>query len=316
MKAFKFRPFLKTVLWGGERIPEYRGIETEIEKIGESWEISSVPGHESVVAEGEDKGLTLSQLIVKYGAELVGNHVFKKYGTSFPLLVKIIDANDDLSVQVHPDDELAEKLHKSFGKTEMWYIIDSAPGAKIYAGLSRAITRDEYYRLIKENRIMDVVAKHDSYPGDVFFIPAGRIHSIGAGNLLLEVQETSDITYRVYDFDRRDKDGNTRELHTELAADAIDYKSYEEYKEAYDKSAVGITPLIDCRYFNVKRVVIEKSQPCDLPVAEDSFTIIFCVDGTVSVNDVEMKRGESLLVPAVEQSLQASGDAVILTITA
>ena len=246
LKPFKFEPYLKSVLWGGEKIAKYKGIVTDQHNIGESWEISGVDGHESVVAEGDDKGLNLRQIIEKYKGDLVGNAVYAKYGDTFPLLVKIIDAKGDLSVQVHPDDTLAKARHNSYGKTEMWYIIDAEEGAPIYAGLSKQITPEEYEKLVAENAIMDVIARHDSHAGDLFFLPAGRIHAIGAGNLLAEIQQTSDITYRVYDFDRRDANGNPRELHTEQAKDAIDYTVYPEYKSEYDRNGKSATPLVKC----------------------------------------------------------------------
>ncbi|MCM1092933.1 MAG: class I mannose-6-phosphate isomerase [Lachnospiraceae bacterium] len=317
MNAFRFKPLLKSVLWGGDKILSYTGLEaTEDAAIGESWIISGVTGNETVVSEGDDAGLTVSDLILKYGANLVGNHIYDRYGSTFPLLVKIIDAHADLSIQVHPDDALAKTRHDSLGKTEMWYIIDAEPGAKIHSGLSKKIDRDEYYDIISQGKIMDVIAAHDSHPGDIFYIPAGRIHSIGAGNMLVEVQETSDVTYRVYDFDRRDKDGKFRELHTDLAADAIDYNIYQDYKKSYDKSVGGTVPLIKCPYFNVQRTVLSESASCQLPTAEDSFTIVFCVDGAMEVNGEKLKRGEMVLFPACQHSLVASGNGVLLTITA
>lgn len=313
---FKFVPYLKSVLWGGEKIAPYKGIATDQQAIGESWEISGVPGHESVVAEGPDKGLTLPELIQKYGASLVGQKVLDRFGTTFPLLIKLIDARKDLSVQVHPDDALAKLRHDSLGKTEMWYIVDAEPGAKIYAGLSAQITPDDYSRLVDEKKIMDVIAAHDSHPGDLFFLPAGRIHAIGAGNLLAEIQETSDITYRVYDFDRRDANGNPRELHTELAKDAIDYTVHPDYKSSYDRTAVGEVPLIACDYFDVKLV---KAQGGRQPIAKsgDSFMVVMCLDGECVVDAdgaaIAMRRGETALVPAAAASVAATGAATLLT---
>ncbi len=216
-------PYFKSVIWGGERICKYKGVEQTEEKIGESWEISAVPGHESVVAEGPYKGMRITELIDCFGAELLGSKVMERYDGKFPLLVKLIDANDNLSVQVHPDDELAKKRHDSLGKTEMWYIIDADKGAKIYSGLNREMTPEEYVARVADNTIEETLAVHDSHPGDIFFLPAGRVHAIGAGNLLAEIQESSDITYRIYDYERRDAQGNARELHTELAKDAIEY---------------------------------------------------------------------------------------------
>ena len=313
---FKFVPYLKSVLWGGDKIAPFKGIVTDQKAIGESWEISGVPGHESVVAEGPDKGMTLPALIEKYGARLVGDKVYERFGTTFPLLIKLIDAKKDLSVQVHPDDELAKKRHNSLGKTEMWYIVDAEPEAKIYAGLSKQITPDDYTHLVEDKKIMDVIAQHDSHAGDLFFLPAGRIHAIGAGNLLAEIQETSDITYRVYDFDRRDANGNTRELHTEQAKDAIDYTVYPEYKSDYDRTAKGNVPLIDCPYFDVNLVKAEGRQVID--INHDSFMVVMCLDGECQVitdhaDITTVHRGETILVAAATASLEVNGNATLLT---
>ena len=318
LKPFKFEPYLKSVLWGGEKIAKYKGIVTDQHNIGESWEISGVDGHESVVAEGDDKGLNLRQIIEKYKGDLVGNAVYAKYGDTFPLLVKIIDAKGDLSVQVHPDDTLAKARHNSYGKTEMWYIIDAEEGAPIYAGLSKQITPEEYEKLVADNAIMDVIARHDSHAGDLFFLPAGRIHAIGAGNLLAEIQQTSDITYRVYDFDRRDANGNPRELHTEQAKDAIDYTVYPEYKSEYDRNGKSATPLVKCQYFDVKREIIDGVSSID--ASTDSFMIIMCLDGEATITDnlggvTHVKKGESILVPAVITSMKAEGKATFMTST-
>ena len=318
LKPFKFEPYLKSVLWGGEKIAKYKGIVTDQHNIGESWEISGVDGHESVVAEGDDKGLNLRQIIEKYKGDLVGNAVYAKYGDTFPLLVKIIDAKGDLSVQVHPDDTLAKARHNSYGKTEMWYIIDAEEGAPIYAGLSKQITPEEYEKLVAENAIMDVIARHDSHAGDLFFLPAGRIQAIGAGNLLAEIQQTSDITYRVYDFDRRDANGNPRELHTEQAKDAIDYTVYPEYKSEYDRNGKSATPLVKCQYFDVKREIIDGVSTID--ASADSFMIIMCLDGEATITDnlggvTHVKKGESILVPAVITSMKAEGKATFMTST-
>ena len=318
LKPFKFEPYLKSVLWGGEKIAKYKGIVTDQHNIGESWEISGVDGHESVVAEGDDKGLNLRQIIEKYKGDLVGNAVYAKYGDTFPLLVKIIDAKGDLSVQVHPDDTLAKARHNSYGKTEMWYIIDAEEGAPIYAGLSKQITPEEYEKLVAENANMDVIARHDSHAGDLFFLPAGRIHAIGAGNLLAEIQQTSDITYRVYDFDRRDANGNPRELHTEQAKDAIDYTVYPEYKSEYDRNGKSATPLVKCQYFDVKREIIDGVSTID--ASTDSFMIIMCLDGEATITDnlggvTHVKKGESILVPAVITSMKAEGNATFMTST-
>lgn len=314
-----FAPYLKSVIWGGEQIAPYKGIETSQHEIGESWEISGVPGHVSVVDRGPLKGKTLSELIDIYGADLVGADVYKKYGKEFPLLIKIIDAKADLSVQVHPDDELAHKRHNCPGKTEMWYIMETAPGAKIYAGLKEKITPDEYERRVADNSIMDVIAAYDSAPGDVFFLPAGRIHAIGAGNLLAEIQETSDITYRIYDYDRRGADGKPRELHTEQARDAIDYTVYPDYRNAPVSSSEKDADLVNCSHFDVRRILLDGISEQQMNHTRRSFMIVMCLEGSavLSYSDgktVEISRGETLLFPAVLGNLKASGKGLLLQV--
>ena len=320
MKPFKFEPYLKETIWGGKQIAEYKGIKACSENIGESWEITGVKGHESIVAEGgtscEDKGLTISELIQKYREKLLGEKVYERFGTDFPLLIKFIDSRQDLSVQVHPDDKLAKERHGCQGKTEMWYIINSKPGAKIYAGLNKHITPEDYVRMTDKETIdghsplMDVIAAHDSHVGDIFFLPAGRLHSIGTGNLLVEIQQTSDITYRVYDFGRRDANGNTRELHIDLAKDAIDYNVYTDNRSTYDKDA-QIAELVKCKYFNVRKLTIDKKASIDFKI--QSFVIAICLKGTAEINGTYIRQGETILVPADNNILNITGTVELLT---
>ena len=320
MKPFKFEPYLKETIWGGKQIAEYKGIKACSENIGESWEISGVKGHESIVAEGgtscEDKGLTISELIQKYREKLLGEKVYERFGTDFPLLIKFIDSRQDLSVQVHPDDKLAKERHGCQGKTEMWYIINSKPGAKIYAGLNKHITPEDYVRMTDKETIdghsplMDVIAAHDSHVGDIFFLPAGRLHSIGTGNLLVEIQQTSDITYRVYDFGRRDANGNTRELHIDLAKDAIDYNVYTDIRSTYDKDA-QIAELVKCKYFDVRKLTIDKEASIDFKI--QSFVIAICLKGTGEINGTFIRQGETILVPADNNILNITGTVELLT---
>ncbi len=316
MDAFKFTPFLKSVIWGGDKIASLKNIEVAATDIGESWEISGVPGNETRVAGGCDDGLTLSELICKYRERLVGKKVWEKFGTSFPLLVKIIDARADLSVQVHPDDDLAARRHGCAGKTEMWYILDTEPAAKIYAGLSAALTPDSYRHAVESNTIMDYIKAHDSHPGDIFFLPAGRVHAIGAGNLLLEIQQTSDITYRIYDYDRRDASGNPRQLHTAEAVDAIDYRVFPEYRSEAIAIAPGVESLARCQYFDVRlHHVVE---PCEIGYASDCFVIVSCVKGAIRISTdggegIRVACGETVLVPAEREMLKFSGDGDAVT---
>ena len=248
-QLFKFELNLKKVLWGGDKIAAFKGVTLEEHNVGESWEISGLKGHESIVSQGSDKGLSLRELITKYRGQLVGHRVYRKHGNEFPLLIKFIDARQNLSVQVHPDDDLARRRHGCSGKTEMWYIIDAQPGATLLAGMSHTITPQQYLEHMSSGTLLDVLARHTTHPGDIFFLPSGRIHSIGAGNLLLEVQQASDITYRVYDFDRLDSNGKPRELHTELAKEAIDYCVLPDYRTSYAPVEEGTSELVRCPHF-------------------------------------------------------------------
>lgn len=324
MKPYKFEPYLKTTLWGGYQIAPFKGIFTAQPNIGESWEISGVPGHESVaidrgLVDDIDMGLTLTQLIDKYKGLLVGNKVYKHFGNKFPLLVKFIDSRQDLSVQVHPNDELAMERHGCAGKTEMWYVIKSDVGAKIYSGLRKSITPDDYERLVSadneengENPMASVIATHEAHDGDLYFLPAGRQHAIGAGNFLAEIQETSDITYRVYDFGRKDAHGKPRELHIQEARDAIDYQVWPEYRSSYD-STKPISQLINCPHFIVHRVVVQVASQVDFKT--DSFVVVMCLWGEANINGVHIHQGETILVPACENVLYIFGNASFLTAT-
>lgn len=318
IKPFRFVPYLKSVLWGGSRIAGYKGIRIDKTDIGESWELSGVPGYESVVAEGEDKGLTIVQLIAKYKEKLVGKAVYEQFGTTFPLLVKFIDAKRDLSLQVHPDDQLAKIRHNSFGKTEMWYVINADEGAKIYAGMSKDTTPEDYEQGIEDGSIINAVRCHESHPGDIFFLPAGRIHAIGAGNLLAEIQQTSGITYRIYDYGRLDADGKPRELHTELAKDAIDFRISDCLCNC-PHDAAGEHKLVKCKYFDVCGVNVEGEHTIDLS-GIDSFYIIMCIEGNVTLTDnlgnvANMHQGETLLYPAITENVKITGGGFLLTAT-
>lgn len=309
MYPLKFKPILKSTLWGGERIIPFKQLDCQQEQVGESWEISDVPGDESVVAEGADAGKNLTQLMEEYKGKLVGEENYKRFQGKFPLLIKFIDAKQDLSIQVHPDDELAMKRHQSMGKTEMWYIIDNTGGqAHLYSGLKKQITPQEYADMIENNTICDALDKYDVQPGDVFFLPAGRIHSIGAGCFLAEIQQTSNITYRIYDFNRRDKNGNLRELHTELSKDAIDYTVSDDYRTHYEPRKDEPVELVSCPYFTTS--VYNLTETMNMDYSElDSFIIYICMKGACTVTDnegnrISVKAGESVLFPATTQNLE------------
>ncbi len=323
MKPYKFEPYLKTTIWGGDQIASFKGITTSLRHVGESWEISGVEGHDSVTVDrglplDADVGMPLSRLIWKYRGLLVGNRVYDRYGTRFPLLVKFIDSWQDLSLQVHPGDALAYRRHRCAGKSEMWYIIRSNPGSKVYVGLKEKITPEQYMSLATapavdgRSPLMDAVVTHEAHNGDVFYLPAGRVHAIGAGCFLAEIQQTSDITYRIYDYDRVDAEGNRRQLHVKEAQEAIDYEVYPDYRLSYDTEKPS-TQLIDCPYFNVQRIVVQKSAQVDLHT--DAFVIVMCIWGEANVNGVSVRRGETLLVPACENVLNVFGDATFLTAT-
>ena len=210
---YKFQPILKSTIWGGEKIVPYKHIASDQKQVGESWELSGVKGNESVVAGGPEAGTTLPGLIARHGAALLGKANAARFGQEFPLLIKFIDARQDLSIQVHPNDALAWERHKSKGKTEMWYVVDADKGARLRSGFAKQVTPAQYEASVADNTITDLLAEYEIHPGDLFFLPAGRVHSIGAGAFIAEIQQTSDITYRIYDFNRKDADGNTRELH-------------------------------------------------------------------------------------------------------
>ena len=305
-----FEPYLKSVIWGGNKICAFKGIKQKEPNIGESWEISAVPGHESVVAEGIYKGQNLTKLIDRFGADLLGTKVVERYGLFFPLLVKFIDACDDLSVQVHPDDELARQRHNSLGKTEMWYIISTEPGAKIYAGLKDKLSPQTYTERVKNGTFADALAVHESNSGDIFFLPAGRVHAIGAGNLLAEIQESSDITYRIYDYDRRDKNGNPRELHTDLAKDAIDYRVYDDYRSIPVRESETVTSLVKCSHFSTQLVNLDNEE-MHLRGDGTTFHVVIVLKGEIEIStsegNITLAEGYSALIPAAVDNMRFSG---------
>lgn len=296
------------MLWGGEKIAPYKQIETRQKQVGESWELSGVKGDESVVAEGTDAGMTLPQLIARDGAQLLGKENFERFGQEFPLLVKFIDARQDLSIQVHPNDEMAWERHRSKGKTEMWYVVAADEGAHLRSGFSRQVTPAEYEASVADNTITDILTDYIIHPGDVFFLPAGRVHSIGAGAFIAEIQQTSDLTYRIYDFNRRDAQGNTRELHTELAKQAIDYTVQPDYRTHYEKTQNAPVELVSCPYFTTRLYDLTEPLTADYSTT-DSFVVAICIEGKGVLADdsgreVPVHQGETVLIPATVQSLR------------
>ena len=307
MYPLKFEDILRPMIWGGEEISRFKQLPEVHPGIGESWEISQVGDRISVVCEGEDKGKTITELIKRDGANLLGKHVAARYADKFPLLIKFIDAHDNLSIQVHPNDELAMARHNSFGKTEMWYVIDAKPGAGLYSGFSKQITPAEYVERIKNNTITDVLQEYEIHPGDVFFLPAGRVHSIGAGSFIAEIQQTSDITYRIYDFNRKDANGKTRELHTDLAREAINYEVLDDYRTKYEPLKDEPVELVACTYFTTSLYDMTEEISCDYSEL-DSFVIFICMEGSCTMRDNEgneltVSAGESILLPATTQDV-------------
>lgn len=307
MYPYLFQPILKEIIWGGTDIRPFKGMTPTQEKIGESWELSHVDGDFSVVTYGADKGKTIDELIREYGESLLGAGVMKRFGTRFPLLIKFIDARDDLSIQVHPDDALAEKRHHSFGKTEMWYVIKATPDAALYCGFSQPIDVDEYVRRVEDNSIMEVLKRYDVTAGDVFFLPAGRVHAIGAGCFIAEIQQTSNITYRIYDYNRKGADGKGRELHTELAKDAIDYTFQSDYRTHYTPQPGAAVELVQCPYFTTRLLETETPMMRDYATL-DSFVVYICMAGSVELrddngNELTVSQGQTVLFPATTQSV-------------
>lgn len=306
-----FEPILKQTLWGGNKIKALKHIDTDLENIGESWEISGVEGSESVVANGEFKGMKLNELVRQQKAALVGKEHYAQYGDEFPLLIKFIDACQDLSIQVHPNDEVAHRQGKKRGKTEMWYIMDSEPYAKLRCGLKKAITPEQYKEMVANDTICDAISEYNVKEGDCFFIPAGRIHSIGKGCFLTEIQQTSDVTYRIYDFKRKDKNGNYRQLHTKEAAEAINYTVEKDYQTHYTpRKDEGVT-MVSCPYFTTS--VYDLTEPMTLDYSElDSFVILICTKGDGKLIDeagreYTFREGVSVLLPAWTRYVKVEG---------
>jgi len=299
----KFKAIYKEKVWGGTKLRTVLGKDFgDLPNCGESWEISGVPGDISIVAEGSLKGENLNDLIIKYQHLLIGNSVYKRFGDFFPLLIKFIDANDDLSIQVHPNDELANKRHKAMGKTEMWFIIQADSGARLISGFNRALDKQTYLEYFNSGKLESVLNQEDVFKDDLFFLPAGRVHTIGKGVLLAEIQQSSDITYRIYDFDRKDSRGNLRELHVEEALDALDFQHYQDYKTSYNKKLNQPTKLLECDYFKTSLLDCDSTYKMDLAEL-DSFVILICLEGSLSVNygesdTIELQIGETILIPA------------------
>ncbi|HSM46339.1 MAG TPA: type I phosphomannose isomerase catalytic subunit [Draconibacterium sp.] len=297
----KFEPICLEKIWGGNRLKTLLGKKYNSKNCGESWEISGVEGNISVVANGFLKGNDLSELIEIYMGELVGDKVYEQFGAEFPLLIKFIDAQDDLSIQVHPNDELSKERHNAFGKTEMWYVVDVAEGALINSGFNQPVDREKYIEYLKNGNLTDLLKYDEVKDGDVFFIPAGRVHAIGKGSLVAEIQQTSDVTYRIFDYNRKDDKGNLRELHTDLALDAIDFSYLDDNKTKYIAELNKPTEIVSCRYFTTN--ILEFDKPIEKDYNNlDSFVIYITMEGNFIIETEEgtdqVAKGETILIPA------------------
>lgn len=302
LQVLKFNPILKELIWGGDYLYQELSKGNNLDaKVGESWELSTVGEDVSIVSEGEYKGRSLVEMIKTYQDRLVGKKIYEEFGDEFPLLVKIIDAQADLSVQVHPNEEFAQLKYGKHGKTEMWYVLDAKPDAKIVAGLQNTVDKATFVKAIEDNTVEQLLRKDDAIPGDVFYIPAGRIHALGAGNIIVEFQQTSDITFRVYDYDRRDAAGNPRELHVEEAIEVSNFEALADYKESYQLSDNASTNLVSSPFFVTNKVHIDKDLDKDYSDV-DSFVILLCTKGSVELDcassKTSIKKGETVLVPA------------------
>ncbi len=309
--VLKFRPILKKKLWGGTKLNNILHKKNTNKSIGESWEISAVKDNYSIVTEGRLAGRSLQELLSTYRESLIGAKNYMRFGDNFPLLIKFIDAKEDLSVQLHPDDQIAKKKHNSFGKTEMWYVLQTDSKSRLIIGFDKEINPDQYQKHIKEGTLTDILNTVEVSPGDAFYIKPGLVHAIGKGILLVEIQQTSDITYRIYDWDRIDNDGNPRELHQEDALEAIDFSNNQISKIKYSETPNKINTLINCEFFITNTIVINK----EITVSHDqldSFVIYICIEGKAIVYQdkdiLTLQLGETILVPACIKNIRMYSD--------
>lgn len=311
----QFTPILKERIWGGTKLKTVLRKDITSDITGESWELSGVKGDVSVVSNGQYKGKSLQELLEAFPNELLGARIHEKFGSEFPLLFKYLDAREDLSIQVHPNDELAQKRHNSFGKTEMWYVMQADFDSTIIAGFKHKSRREEYLFHLEQHSLLDILDTIKTKAGDAFFLEAGTVHAIGAGNLIAEIQQTSDITYRLYDFDRKDANGNKRELHVDLALDAINYDLTDTQKSYSDRQDQANT-IVDCPYFHTS--VIPLRTELDVVKDGDSFTVYMCVEGHFSIevgsDKFDYEIGDTVLIPAALKAYKLTGYASVLEV--
>lgn len=307
----KFKPILKEKIWGGTKLIDLLGKKSQSGNLGESWEISGVENDISIVENGQLKGRSLQDLLKEYKQDLLGNNVYQKFGEDFPLLIKYIDARTELSVQLHPHDELAKKRHNSFGKTEMWYIMQADDNAEINVGFTKTVSKEEYVTKLENKKLLEILNFEKVKKGDSFFINTGKVHAIGAGVLLAEIQQTSDITYRIYDWDRLDSNGEARELHTSQALDAIDFEKKDDYKLSYSKIDNQSSNIASCEYFTTNFLPVKGRLERDCTNI-DSFIIFMCVDGKAEI-EVEgyietIEQGNTVLIPATIKTININAE--------
>ena len=311
----QFKPILKERIWGGEKLKTLLNKSVTSTITGESWELSTVEGDVSVVANGEWKGKTLTVLINSSPDEILGTAVHARFGAQFPLLFKYLDAREDLSIQVHPNDALAKKRHNSFGKTEMWYIMQADDDARIIVGFKEKSNADDFLENLKNKTLLSILDDVKVQSGDVFFLETGTVHAIGAGLVVAEIQQTSDITYRLYDFDRVDANGNTRELHVDLALDAINYNKVETKKE-YTKNINQSNEIVNCPYFTTNFIPLDGE--ISVSKSGKTFTVYMCTEGTFELeynnSKFQYKKGDTVLIPAAMNAFILNGKASILEI--
>ncbi len=317
MKAYplQFEPILKDRIWGGTKLKSYLNKPIASDITGESWEISTVDNDVSIVANGFFKGQSLNELIAEFPAELLGTKVLAQFGKQFPLLFKYLDAREDLSIQLHPNDALAQKRHNSFGKTEMWYVMQADQEARLIVGFKEKSSPEEFLQHLEAKTLLEILDTKKVQQGDVFFLETGTVHAIGAGIVIAEIQQTSDITYRVYDFDRTDAQGNQRELHLELALEAINYDKVEAQRQ-YTKNENTANEMVSCQYFTTNLIPLNGT--LSMTKNGDSFTVYMCVEGIFQISwnygTHQYQKGDTLLIPASLTDFQLSGNASLLEI--
>ncbi len=302
----KFQPILKDKIWGGEKLKTLLHKDSQLPNVGESWEISDVEGDTSIVLNGSLENQSLKHLLSTYKGDLIGEKNYKQFGNKFPLLIKFIDAKEDLSIQLHPNDELAAKRHNSFGKTEMWYVMQADKDANLIVDFNQKMTPELYLEHLNNKSLTEILNFDKVKAGDTYFIEVGRVHAIGAGVLLAEIQQTSDITYRIYDWDRTDDFGNERELHTDLAIDAIGFDMEDNFRVTYNKTANHSNPMVTCQYFTTNYLKVD--QALQKVNTYDSFIIYICVEGEAEIKTDNysevIKKGETILLPAAVSTYQ------------